>query len=206
MHFDLVCVPNFTFFNRVFQCELRDVCVPSVWNEGFPVWSACFLSFHGDQWQTKDKAITWAHPAPRGFYFERFAASNEYRMWCLCFSGGASGVIPTWRARNGSLRPARSVFIPAVTGKYCRIYSPVLHVCRTFLSADRIDQSGVLIDFEQGRCGVERDRNSCVLWFCSEENVWKLCEFVRQERTAPLEELLVVFISNENRTVRTQSC
>lgn len=45
-----------------------------------------------------------------------------------------------------------------------------------------------------------------VIWLCSEENVWKLCEFVSEERTAPLAELLVVFISNENRMVRTWSC
>uniref|UniRef100_UPI003AAAD72D protein N-terminal glutamine amidohydrolase-like n=1 Tax=Centroberyx gerrardi TaxID=166262 RepID=UPI003AAAD72D len=37
--------------------------------------------------------------------------------------------------------------------------------------------------------------------FCSEENVWKLCEFIQTERTAPLDEVFVVFISNENRTV-----
>ncbi|XP_054462333.1 protein N-terminal glutamine amidohydrolase [Anoplopoma fimbria] len=41
------------------------------------------------------------------------------------------------------------------------------------------------------------DYTSC---YC-EENVWKLCEFVRTERTARLEELFVVFISNGNRTV-----
>uniref|UniRef100_A0A3Q3XIG4 Protein N-terminal glutamine amidohydrolase n=1 Tax=Mola mola TaxID=94237 RepID=A0A3Q3XIG4_MOLML len=44
-------------------------------------------------------------------------------------------------------------------------------------------------------------REKCIYTSCYEENVWKLCEFVREERTAPLEELLVVFISNENRTV-----
>ncbi|XP_070778177.1 protein N-terminal glutamine amidohydrolase isoform X2 [Enoplosus armatus] len=37
--------------------------------------------------------------------------------------------------------------------------------------------------------------------YIREENVWKLCEFVRSERTAPLEELFVVFVSNENRMV-----
>ncbi|XP_061680770.1 protein N-terminal glutamine amidohydrolase isoform X2 [Syngnathoides biaculeatus] len=43
----------------------------------------------------------------------------------------------------------------------------------------------------------ECDYTSC---YC-EENVWKLCEFVRRERSASLQELFVVFISNENRTV-----
>lgn len=38
--------------------------------------------------------------------------------------------------------------------------------------------------------------------FHSEENVWKLCEFVREEGTAPLEYLYVIFISNEMRMVR----
>ncbi|XP_073337994.1 protein N-terminal glutamine amidohydrolase [Pagrus major] len=45
-------------------------------------------------------------------------------------------------------------------------------------------------------------RENCVYTSCyCEENVWKLCEFVRTERTTPLEELFVVFISNENRMV-----
>lgn len=44
------------------------------------------------------------------------------------------------------------------------------------------------------------------LLFCSEENVWKLCEFVKTERPASLEQLFVVFISNENRMVRIGSC
>ncbi|XP_075931740.1 protein N-terminal glutamine amidohydrolase [Anarhichas minor] len=54
---------------------------------------------------------------------------------------------------------------------------------------------------------MERDditpsRENCVYTSCyCEENVWKLCEFVRTERTALLEELFVVFISNENRMV-----
>ncbi|XP_061615974.1 protein N-terminal glutamine amidohydrolase [Phyllopteryx taeniolatus] len=43
----------------------------------------------------------------------------------------------------------------------------------------------------------ECDYTSC---YC-EENVWKLCEFVRRERSAPLQELFVAFISNDNRTV-----
>ncbi|XP_078124383.1 protein N-terminal glutamine amidohydrolase [Sander vitreus] len=49
---------------------------------------------------------------------------------------------------------------------------------------------------------ITPSRENCVYTSCyCEENVWKLCEFVRTERTAPLEHLFVVFISNENRTV-----
>ncbi|KAM9339862.1 protein N-terminal glutamine amidohydrolase [Symphorus nematophorus] len=49
---------------------------------------------------------------------------------------------------------------------------------------------------------ITPDREDCVYTSCyCEENVWKLCEFVRTERTAPLEELFVVFISNDNRKV-----
>ncbi|XP_028428409.1 protein N-terminal glutamine amidohydrolase [Perca flavescens] len=49
---------------------------------------------------------------------------------------------------------------------------------------------------------ITPSRENCVYTSCyCEENVWKLCEFVRAERTAPLEHLFVVFISNENRTV-----
>lgn len=49
---------------------------------------------------------------------------------------------------------------------------------------------------------VTPSRETCVYTSCyCEENVWKLCEFVREEGTASLEELLVVFISNENRMV-----
>ncbi|XP_059206585.1 protein N-terminal glutamine amidohydrolase isoform X2 [Centropristis striata] len=45
-------------------------------------------------------------------------------------------------------------------------------------------------------------REDCEYTSCyCEENVWKLCESVRSERTAPLEELFVVFISNDSRTV-----
>ncbi|XP_034400411.1 protein N-terminal glutamine amidohydrolase-like isoform X2 [Cyclopterus lumpus] len=43
---------------------------------------------------------------------------------------------------------------------------------------------------------------NCVYTSCyCEENVWKLCEFVRTEKTPPLDELFAVFISNENRMV-----
>nr|XP_019961913.1 PREDICTED: protein N-terminal glutamine amidohydrolase isoform X1 [Paralichthys olivaceus] len=50
--------------------------------------------------------------------------------------------------------------------------------------------------------GITPTRENCVYSSCyCEENVWKLCEFVKKERTAPLEHLSVVFISNENRMV-----
>ncbi|XP_041664060.1 protein N-terminal glutamine amidohydrolase [Cheilinus undulatus] len=50
--------------------------------------------------------------------------------------------------------------------------------------------------------GITRSRESCDYTSCyCEENVWKLCEYVRTEGTAPLQELFVVFISNENRMV-----
>ncbi|XP_040908519.1 protein N-terminal glutamine amidohydrolase [Toxotes jaculatrix] len=50
--------------------------------------------------------------------------------------------------------------------------------------------------------GTALTRENCVYTSCyCEENVWKLCEFVRKERTAPLEQLFVVFLSNENRMV-----
>ncbi|XP_069544096.1 protein N-terminal glutamine amidohydrolase [Brachyistius frenatus] len=54
----------------------------------------------------------------------------------------------------------------------------------------------------KGEDGITPSRENCNYTSCyCEENVWKLCEFVRTERTAPLEQLLVVFISNENRKV-----
>ncbi|XP_051246935.1 protein N-terminal glutamine amidohydrolase [Dicentrarchus labrax] len=49
---------------------------------------------------------------------------------------------------------------------------------------------------------ITQSRENCVYTSCyCEENVWKLCEFVRTEQTASLDELFVVFISNENRMV-----
>ncbi|XP_020516385.3 protein N-terminal glutamine amidohydrolase [Labrus bergylta] len=49
---------------------------------------------------------------------------------------------------------------------------------------------------------ITPSREDCVYTSCyCEENVWKLCEYVRMERTGPLEEMFVVFISNENRMV-----
>lgn len=38
-------------------------------------------------------------------------------------------------------------------------------------------------------------------FFCSEENVWKLCEYVQAQEMCPLDEVYAVFISNENKTV-----
>ena len=44
-----------------------------------------------------------------------------------------------------------------------------------------------------------------VIWFiysfCSEENVWKLCEQIRDEKEQNLDEYYAVFISNEKRQV-----
>ncbi|XP_072768675.1 protein N-terminal glutamine amidohydrolase isoform X2 [Nerophis lumbriciformis] len=34
-----------------------------------------------------------------------------------------------------------------------------------------------------------------------EENVWKVCEFIRKEKSFPLEEFFVIFISNDNKMV-----
>ncbi|XP_054878491.1 protein N-terminal glutamine amidohydrolase-like isoform X2 [Poeciliopsis prolifica] len=45
-------------------------------------------------------------------------------------------------------------------------------------------------------------RENCVYTSCyCEENVWKLCEFVQKEKTAPLDQIFVVFISNEKRMI-----
>ncbi|KAM9384289.1 protein N-terminal glutamine amidohydrolase [Pholidichthys leucotaenia] len=45
-------------------------------------------------------------------------------------------------------------------------------------------------------------REDCPYTSCyCEENVWKLCEYIRTEKTSPLEQLFVVFISNQNRMV-----
>jgi hypothetical protein len=41
-----------------------------------------------------------------------------------------------------------------------------------------------------------------LLFFCSEENVWKLCEQIRDEKEQNLDEYYAVFISNEKRQVR----
>ncbi|XP_026205659.1 protein N-terminal glutamine amidohydrolase isoform X2 [Anabas testudineus] len=50
--------------------------------------------------------------------------------------------------------------------------------------------------------GTLPSREHCIYTSCyCEENVWKLCDFVRTQGTAPLEQLFVVFISNENRMV-----
>lgn len=49
---------------------------------------------------------------------------------------------------------------------------------------------------------ITTNRENCTYTSCyCEENVWKLCEFVRTERTTHLEQVFAVFISNKNRTV-----
>ncbi|XP_015229869.1 PREDICTED: protein N-terminal glutamine amidohydrolase [Cyprinodon variegatus] len=49
---------------------------------------------------------------------------------------------------------------------------------------------------------ITPSRENCVYTSCyCEENVWKLCEFFRTEKTAPLEQLFVVFISNDKRVI-----
>ncbi|MED6250331.1 hypothetical protein ATANTOWER_029848 [Ataeniobius toweri] len=50
---------------------------------------------------------------------------------------------------------------------------------------------------------ITSSRQNCVYTSCyCEENVWKLCEFVKTERTTPLEQLFVVFISNDKRMIQ----
>lgn len=39
------------------------------------------------------------------------------------------------------------------------------------------------------------------IFFCSEENVWKLCEYIQARETCPIDDVYAVFISNENKTV-----
>ncbi|KAE8282602.1 Protein N-terminal glutamine amidohydrolase [Larimichthys crocea] len=49
---------------------------------------------------------------------------------------------------------------------------------------------------------VTKSRENCEYTSCyCEENVWKLCDSVRTDRTGPLDQLSVIFISNEKRTV-----
>ncbi|TMS01385.1 Protein N-terminal glutamine amidohydrolase [Larimichthys crocea] len=49
---------------------------------------------------------------------------------------------------------------------------------------------------------VTKSRENCEYTSCyCEENVWKLCDSVRTDRTGPLDQLYVIFISNEKRTV-----
>ncbi|XP_063755543.1 protein N-terminal glutamine amidohydrolase isoform X2 [Eleginops maclovinus] len=48
---------------------------------------------------------------------------------------------------------------------------------------------------------ITPSRENCDYTSCyCEENVWRLCELVRRERAAQLEDMFVVFISNEKRT------
>ncbi|XP_076864838.1 protein N-terminal glutamine amidohydrolase [Brachyhypopomus gauderio] len=49
---------------------------------------------------------------------------------------------------------------------------------------------------------ITPSRNECVYTSCyCEENVWKLCEFVKAQETCPMDEVYAVFISNERKTV-----
>ncbi|CAJ1084285.1 protein N-terminal glutamine amidohydrolase [Xyrichtys novacula] len=53
---------------------------------------------------------------------------------------------------------------------------------------------------EETRITPSRENCDYTSCYC-EENVWRLCESVKTERTAPLEELFVIFVSNQNRMV-----
>uniref|UniRef100_A0A8B9PRW6 WDYHV motif-containing protein 1 n=1 Tax=Apteryx owenii TaxID=8824 RepID=A0A8B9PRW6_APTOW len=44
-------------------------------------------------------------------------------------------------------------------------------------------------------------QNKTSLAFYSEENVWKLCDYIRSRDQYPLEEFYAVFISNDRRMV-----
>ncbi|XP_028819103.1 protein N-terminal glutamine amidohydrolase [Denticeps clupeoides] len=45
-------------------------------------------------------------------------------------------------------------------------------------------------------------REECIYTSCyCEENVWKLCEYVQEQRTCPTEEVYAVFVSNERKTI-----
>ncbi|KAM4689308.1 protein N-terminal glutamine amidohydrolase [Discoglossus pictus] len=46
------------------------------------------------------------------------------------------------------------------------------------------------------------DRSQCLYTSCyCEENVWKLCEYIRDHCPRPVEEFFAVFISNENKMI-----
>lgn len=49
---------------------------------------------------------------------------------------------------------------------------------------------------------ITPSRNQCVYTSCyCEENVWKLCEYIKNQRHCPLEEVYAVFISNERKKI-----
>ncbi|CAN9503558.1 unnamed protein product [Ophioblennius macclurei] len=55
---------------------------------------------------------------------------------------------------------------------------------------------------ETPTCEHALRREDCVYTSCyCEENVWKLCDSIRSERSDSLDQMSAVFISNENRTV-----
>ncbi|KAM9824715.1 protein N-terminal glutamine amidohydrolase [Neosynchiropus ocellatus] len=56
------------------------------------------------------------------------------------------------------------------------------------------------MNFEDRR--ITPKREDCVYTSCyCEENVWKLCEFVRTEGTTPMDQVFAVFISNDKKVV-----
>ncbi|XP_040288541.1 protein N-terminal glutamine amidohydrolase [Bufo bufo] len=58
------------------------------------------------------------------------------------------------------------------------------------------------MDAMQQAAPVLPGRSACCYTSCyCEENVWKLCEYIRDRPRHPLEELYAVFLSNENRTI-----
>ncbi|XP_029942504.1 protein N-terminal glutamine amidohydrolase [Salarias fasciatus] len=66
----------------------------------------------------------------------------------------------------------------------------------------REDTGDTLRREDTGDTGDTLRREDCVYTSCyCEENVWKLCEFIRSEKTQSLDQLSAVFISNDNRTV-----
>lgn len=53
----------------------------------------------------------------------------------------------------------------------------------------------------EGEKGIEKKTVPSTVVFCSEENVWKLCDYIRSRGERPVEEFYAVFISNERRMV-----
>lgn len=97
------------------------------------------------------------------------------------------------------------MFLIATCGIGIGVKDLVKHFLLAINKNDHMDQQDTLIlqNFQevlQADCLLP----FCLFLFCSEENVWKLCDYVRKQRTAPLEHLFVIFISNETRTVRTK--
>ncbi|XP_061752635.1 protein N-terminal glutamine amidohydrolase [Nerophis ophidion] len=53
---------------------------------------------------------------------------------------------------------------------------------------------------EDKMAATSRDKCQYTSCYC-EENVWKVCELIRKEKSFPLEEFFVIFISNDNKKV-----